>query len=203
MPKRASEHIEPSRLFQKADSFDHASKALMRLPAPLAAHCGFAMVVNAAFACEAYLKVLAKLESGLQPLETHNLKFLVQDLLTETAARVRFEWERDYLPRIRDSWANPRAPKQFRPPQSFDQAIDQSSRAFIDWRYTPDPEKPLFFHMLDLPKIVRPIILEREPSFNRVYKLDRFDRDGNPERVRPGEYAFRTPLNRAIKPGSG
>ena len=51
-----------------------------------------AFTICEAFAAEAYLKSLIKIETGVTAPRTHNLKTLFEGLLPETQAAIRTEW---------------------------------------------------------------------------------------------------------------
>ncbi len=171
MPKRVKHPIKPESLYQKGESFHFTAHYLNQQPMEVLGPAGFAFVTCMAFACEVYLKVLAFIETGRQPLETHHLWFLFEELPPEMREAIDREWTTKCLEGLQVRSNHPDIPAELkRSPQSFRQAMEQSSRAFVDWRYGDSDGKVMAFHMIGLAPILRAMILERKPEWRKSMK---------------------------------
>jgi hypothetical protein len=105
---------------------------------PIYAACVPAFTVCEAFAAEAYLKSLAKIESGQDTPDTHNLKRLFDCISPASRKEIRKLWLKKYGPSILN--AEPiTGPDgklfELKRIKTFEEALDLSALAFIKWRY--------------------------------------------------------------------
>ena len=77
--------------------------------------------------------------------------------------KIEAEWTTQHLPSLQKHYSNPNLPKGFPMINSFRQAIEVSSDAFIDWRYS-SREKNKAFHIPDAVLIARKIIVAARPD---------------------------------------
>src|SRR4051812_19508839 len=90
--QRLAEPINAENMYHKGESFHFAARYLQH--GGLASMGGgwCAWPTSLAFACEAYLKVLAQLERNEPPYGTHNLRDLFHDVLPATQRALRKQW---------------------------------------------------------------------------------------------------------------
>src|SRR5687767_11574853 len=94
--QRVTEDVDPQQLFHKGESFYFTSVYLMTQGPSVLGPTGFAAVTCMAFGTEVYLKVLAQIEKGENPLDTHNLRNLFHDLPTQTQREIRRQWLKEH-----------------------------------------------------------------------------------------------------------
>jgi hypothetical protein len=164
VPQRLEKPIDAESALKKADSFLFTVRLLGNQPMPLMAMTLQAQVLSDAFCTELYMKILAQLERGTPPLHGHNLKFLAGDLSAKSYRRIAKAWRKGH-PDPRKFKAPDDFPKQVKFPSKFEQALNQSAKAFIEWRYGDSEEKPLWWTLGGVPDELREIILELKPEW--------------------------------------
>ena len=178
MPKRVSAHVDLPSLLQKAESFTFACRVIEAHGAGRVV-AGFALVTNSAFACEAFMKALTLAERRLAPLETHNLKHLFFDLTEQTRSQIEKRFEDEILPSLQSGYKTPGLPKGLVPPNTFKVALERSARAFIDFRYANQSKKPMPYHLLSLPTLLRERLYEVRPDLKRTYRVSSVSTGGH------------------------
>jgi hypothetical protein len=179
MGKRVSGHVDLKSLIQKAESFDFACKVI-QAHGPGRVVAGFALVVNSAWTCEAFMKALTLAERRLNPLETHNLRHLFDDMSDDAQAEVQERFEIEILPKLQQSINAPGLPTKLTPPTSFGVALDRSARAFIDFRYANQSNKPMHYHLIGMPVLLRDRLYRIRPDLVPGFNVSRVPRSRQP-----------------------
>jgi hypothetical protein len=163
--QRLSDPINVENMYRKGESFHFAARYIQRggLQAMGGGWC--AWPTNMAFACEAYLKVLAQLERNEPPYDTHNLRDLFHDVLPATQRELRRKWLKANGSMLKQKALPP--PIKIKNAKTFEEALDLSAKAFVDWRY--NDENPNHWQLGSLPEIVREHLLTMKPDW-RPYK---------------------------------
>ena len=128
-----------------------------------------AFTVCEAFGTEAYLKSLIKLQTGDAALRTHNLKKLFELLSPDAQAAIRKEWMVRHAPGVLNvppGNAPDGTPYETKVVESFEEALDLSSQAFLKWRY--DFHDHHAWYMRALGYLVRRQVLKLRPEWMPV-----------------------------------
>lgn len=202
MPDRHREKLDALALFRRAESFYFTVHFLRSQHITVQGQGSFALMTCAAFALEAYLKVLSQLQRDGPPLEGHNLRELFHDLSLETqkvARRMFLKAEggpAEMKKRAREYQRQ--MPSYMKMPQSFEEALDLSANAFIEWRY--NSTKPCHFHVGILLGYMRDEILKLEPDW-RPYKGHPLTiLNPHPDFAKPQDEESRKPVFEVLKP---
>lgn len=163
MAKRVKAQFDAEAMLHQAMGFVDAAKILYSMFCERTPHLAFPMMVNVAFASELGLKVLRHIEAGDQPLETHNLWRLFQDLSSESQDWIADEWERHSgLDKLREDPAH-----DGRVPNSLLEALKQAENAFLHWRYPPKGST-ISIHLGPFPAIVVNRVLLVKPEWAEI-----------------------------------
>jgi hypothetical protein len=185
--QRITEDIDPKRLFQKGESFYFTSAYLMSQGLSVLGPTGFAAITCMAFGTEVYLKVLVQIEKGENPLDTHNLRNLFHDLPTQTQREIRRQWLKEHGKDLRSPvFRGPDQPLGFKHPKTFEEALDLSAKAFVDWRYPS--AKGTGWYMSGLPPIVRERILKARPDWRPPAGSSTASLNPHPDFVKSQDY---------------
>jgi hypothetical protein len=159
--QRLSDPINPPNMYQKGESFHFIARYLQRggLQAMGGGWC--AWPTSLAFACEAYLKVLAQLEHNEPPFPTHNLRELFHDLLPATQRELRKRWLKSDGKMLKQKPLP--FPGMAKQAKTFEEALDLSAKAFVDWRYNDASSSS--WQLGSLPEILRNHLLILEPDW--------------------------------------
>ena len=147
--------------FERADHFHYTSLFLLQQPAPMYGIYGYPHIVMKAFAAEAFLKSLLTIEGKGVP-HIHDLLKLFDKLSQESRREIQRRWDTGSASQLRNMRAQ--VTPGLRVPKNMRDALDQSSNAFLDWRYHPKGSK-IAFTVMSFPHYVRCRILELEPSW--------------------------------------
>lgn len=192
--QRVSGEVDPRQLFTKGESFYFTAAYLMTGGLSVLGPTGFAAITCMAFGTEVYLKVLAHIEKGEPPLDTHNLRNLFHDLPTQTQREIRREWLRRHAKELKKKMFDDGqpAPPNFKSPKTFEEALDLSAKAFVDWRY-PQTKGHGWF-MSGLPPLVRERILRLRPDWRPPEGSSLASLNPHPDFVKPQDEITRIPL---------
>lgn len=172
MAKRVAGRVDLKSLVQKAESFHFACKVI-EAHGPGRVVAGFALVVNSAWTCEAFMKALTLAERKLNPLGSHNLRHLFEDMGDETRAEVQERFEKELLPGLQQNMNVPGLPAKITPPSTFGVALDRSARAFIDFRYANQSNKPMHYHLMGMPVLLRDRLYRIRPDLVPGFNVER------------------------------
>lgn len=159
--QRLSDPINTENMYRKGESFHFVARYLQHggLRALGGGWC--AWPTSLAFACEAYLKVLAQVERNEPPFSTHNLRELFHDLLPSTQRELRKRWlKRDGKMLKQKPLPMPGIAKHAK---TFEEALDLSAKAFVDWRYNDASSSS--WQLGSLPEILREHLLMLRPDW--------------------------------------
>lgn len=184
--QRISEEVDPEKLFQKGESFYFTAAYLMSQGLSVLGPTGFAAITCMAFGTEVYLKVLAQIEKGESPLDTHNLRSLFHDLPTQTQREIRRQWLREHGKSLKRQVVRGQSPANFKMPKTFEEALDLSAKAFVDWRYPT--AKGHGWYMSGLPPIVRERILRARPNWRPPAGSSTASLNPHPDFVKSQDY---------------
>jgi hypothetical protein len=172
MPKAATVHYDPLKIFQHASHFHESDHRLRNTvpqdrpdQIPLIAHPAMTL---SAFASELYLKCLLCVETGRVP-STHNLRALFRQLQPATRRRLEDLWDQDIRRFERQKVLNHirTLPKGEELKLDLPYALDIGANSFIELRYFYETSRS-YFLLSDFPNLLRIVILERFPSWATV-----------------------------------
>lgn len=185
--QRVSDDVDPKDFFHKGESFYFTAAYLMSQGLSVLGPTGFAAIACMAFGTEVYLKVLAQIEKGEKPLDTHNLRNLFHDLLTQTQREIRRQWLKEHGKELkRPIFDGPHKPSGFKHPKTYEEALDLSAKAFMDWRYPTS--RPHGWYMSGLPPIVRERILRAKPDWRPPAGSSTASLNPHPDFVKSQDY---------------
>lgn len=128
--EKEANQFDPALAFQSAEAFDEVARVLHR--AAMQGHkyiLPVAIVMNASFALETYIKCLAALESGLF-LRGHDTLKLFRKLRSETQSRLR-AYHYDYV----SDKPEFEAAKKKGVKVDLDSLLERGRNAFVNFRY--------------------------------------------------------------------
>lgn len=163
MAKRVDPPFDVASLMEHGDQFHYAMTKLGDAENPEFPMLATPFVVCASFALECYFKVLTNIERNLMPLKTHDLKHLFADFSLKTQTQLAEEWVAKVLPIFARHKTNKGLPPNYVHIESFRQALEISSLAFVDWRYGTKADNRAF-HLPDLVPMARSAILDIRPD---------------------------------------
>jgi len=164
--------IDPLEIYMHGLGFHVAENALGNLTltpnTQLGAQVAQPCMVLSAFTTELFLKCRICLETTLTP-QGHHLFELFEQLRPATRSRMIHLWDTHIVPHRDPEWTFIEK-TQYGGGNRFKRdlpgAISDSSRAFEKIRYRYEPEsKVSTFNIVDLPRILRRILLEGKPEW--------------------------------------
>lgn len=168
MAKSPPKIVDPQHVFIHATQFHSAlyqlqltvtnpQEDLPRIFGPL--------IVLTTFSCELFLKALFAEENNGAVIYQHLLWELFEALSPATQAKIEAEWDKSQLRRkeLLDR-ADNESGNLF--PRDLRSNLSQSSDLFVVVRYLYENSKPFEFNIIDLPYILRQVILELKPEWD-------------------------------------
>lgn len=183
-PQRVTTEVDPEAFFRKGESFYFTGAYLMSQGLALMGPTSFASITCMAFATEVYLKVLAQIEREENWLDTHNLRNLFHDLRPQTQREIRRQWLKDSGKMLKRDSAGP-LPPGYKPAKTFEQALDLSAKAFVDWRYGTGGSH---WYMNGLAGLARDRILLARPDWRPVAGSSLASLNPHPDFVKAKDY---------------
>lgn len=153
--------IDAANMYRKGESFHFAARYIQRGGVGAMGGGWCAWPTSLAFACEAYLKVLAQLEHNEPPFPTHNLRQLFHDLPPATQRELRKRWLKLDGKMLKQKPLP--FPGMVKQAKSFEEALNLSAMAFVDWRY--NDAAPSSWQLGSLPEILRNHLLTIKPDW--------------------------------------
>jgi HEPN domain-containing protein len=151
----------------QAENFAACYGLLMRPDhAQYAAFMANPIVVLSAFASELFLKCLLNLE-GKEFERTHNLEDLFGSLSDSTRARITELWDAE-VKRKKADWAAAQGDNPA--PLDLPTALKDGGDAFDAVRYAHEGDVNCRFVMGDLPRLLRTVIVEKKPEWDKVQR---------------------------------
>ena len=147
--------------FERAEWFHFTSLFLLTQPQNMAFIYSFPHIILKAFATEAYLKSLILIEGNTAP-NIHHLLSLFDKLTPESQHAIRRLWDKECGSQLKKMRSVDT--KGLKVPRTLREALNQSSDAFLEWRYSGPGAMPAFT-IMSFPLWVRVRILELEPDW--------------------------------------
>jgi hypothetical protein len=167
MGNQKAQQIDPHKMFMQAENFVGCYDLLMQADhAKYAAFTANPIVVISAFASEIFLKCLLNLEGAKIP-QTHNLETLFQALSADTRARVTELWDAEVESK-KAQWAAAQGDNPA--PLDLPTALKDGGHTFDAVRYAHEGDVKCRFVMGDLPRVLRAVILEKKPEWDKVQR---------------------------------